>query len=173
MTDTVSSVRADRLELIPSSPALARAAHEDRVALGELLNCAISNRWPPELIAGELEPAADLVCDQPDLGHWSIWYAIDRAEHLLVGNVRFPSPPDERGVVEIRYAMADDERGKGYATEAVGAMSDWALGPGGAAAIRARVPVDNASAIRVLEKAGFTRARAHDGGDELIYERVN
>lgn len=164
------SVHAERLELVASTPAVARAAHEDRVALGELLNCAVSNRWPPELVGEALEPIADEVSDAPERGPWTLWYAVDRSSHLLVGNVRFHGPPTG-GAVEIRYAMADDERGKGYATEAVREISAWALAQPTVTRILARVEPENVGAIRVLEKAGFERCDEGDA-DAVVYERV-
>ena len=165
---TAQPLTTGRLELVPSTPAIAQAAHEDRVALGELLNCAISNRWPPKLVAESLESTADAVCDDPEVGPWSIWYAIDRTQHLLVGNVRFDSPPKADGSVQILYAVADDNYGKGIATEAVTTISEWALDQAGVSTVQAFVDVDNPPGVRVLEKAGFT-AKGREG-DQFRYE---
>lgn len=165
----IRPVPTERLELVPSTPTIAQAASEDRVALGEILNCAISDRWPPQIIHEALEEVADQVCDQPETGPWSIWYAIDRTEHMLVGNVRFQGPP-EGGEVELLYAMADDMYGKGFATEAVGALSDWALAQSGVHKLVAMVEPGLDGAVRVLEKSGFAEAGTGPEG-RLRYER--
>ncbi|MEM9083106.1 MAG: GNAT family protein [Planctomycetota bacterium] len=161
----VVTLKSERLELVPSSPSISRAAPEDRIALGEMLNCAISDRWPAELIARELEPVADQVEDDPDQGVWTIWYAVDREEHVLVGNVRFASPPSA-GEVEVIYAMADDMYGRGYATEAVASVCGWALGQSGVNCVYAMVNPENAGAIRVLEKAGFAKSTTQTPGEQ-------
>jgi RimJ/RimL family protein N-acetyltransferase len=50
-----------------------------------------------------------------------------------------------------------DERGKGYATEALVAASRWALATGGIQRAWLTANTDNLASVRVAEKAGFTR----------------
>jgi RimJ/RimL family protein N-acetyltransferase len=56
----------------------------------------------------------------------------------------------------LGYALAPEVWGRGYATEAVGAMVTAAFGLSDVAEIDASVQVDNAASRRVLEKAAFS-----------------
>ena len=75
---------------------------------------------------------------------------------VLIGHVGL-SPA--RGSVEVGYAVEQQLQGKGLATEAVEAMSRWALIDLALPEVLGIVAVDNVRSCRVLEKAGF----AHDG----------
>ncbi|MDQ7798769.1 MAG: GNAT family N-acetyltransferase [Candidatus Edwardsbacteria bacterium] len=71
----------------------------------------------------------------------------------LIGHVGF-SPAENS--VEIGYAIEEKLQGKGYATEAVRAMSGWAVGELGLPEILGIVAGGNAKSCRVLEKAGYS-----------------
>lgn len=72
-----------------------------------------------------------------------------------IGNAAFKSPPTKDGVVEIAYGIAPEHRGKGYATEAARALTEYAFQSGGVKVVRAHtLPEPNAS-TRVLTKCGF------------------
>jgi ribosomal-protein-alanine N-acetyltransferase len=93
----------------------------------------------------------------------------------LIGHVGL-SPFD--GQVEIGYAIEDKHQGKGFASDAVRAMSDWALLHFELPRILGIVATDNASSCRVLERAGFILAtesmKTLNGRPGLVrrYERV-
>ena len=93
----------------------------------------------------------------PAPGPWTHGFAVvERATGAVVGNGGFKGPPDADGVVEIAYGLAPAHRGRGYAREAVRALSDYALGAGGACRVRAHTRPDNAASARVLVVCGFT-----------------
>lgn len=56
---------------------------------------------------------------------------------------------------EIGYGVRPAARGKGLATEALTAVSRWALSTGGLQRAWLRVSVGNAASMRVAQKAGF------------------
>lgn len=60
-------------------------------------------------------------------------------------------------VADVGYALRRDEWGKGYATEAAGALVEFALGPLGMHRVWATCDVRNARSARVLEKVGMRR----------------
>lgn len=74
----------------------------------------------------------------------------------LIGHVGL-SPA--RGSVEIGYAIEQRLQGKGFATEAVAAMSRWASSALSLPEILGIVAAGNVQSCRVLEKAGFLRHR--------------
>lgn len=81
---------------------------------------------------------------------------------------------------EIFYYLASEEREKGYGTEVVALLVDYAFNHLNLHKVWAKVHADNRASIRVLEKNGFTlagRLRDHvwsDGKyvDELFYELI-
>jgi ribosomal-protein-alanine N-acetyltransferase len=72
--------------------------------------------------------------------------------HELIGHVGLSGTDDG---VEIGYAIEEKYQGKGYATEAVRAMSDWAVSKLSLPHVLGIVAGDNKASCRVLEKAGY------------------
>lgn len=57
----------------------------------------------------------------------------------------------------LGYWMAADEQGQGLATEAIGAVLDFAFGVAGLHRIQAAIMPRNERSLRVIEKLGFRR----------------
>ena len=114
------------------------------------------------LVSDEVSPAwlAQLHTSEAE-DPWVHGFAIvHREERLVVGNVGFKGPPDDHGVVEIGYGIVSAFEGRGYATEAADACSDFAFADGRVRLVRAHTrPTKNAS-TRVLEKCRFIRTGA-------------
>jgi RimJ/RimL family protein N-acetyltransferase len=82
----------------------------------------------------------------------------------LIGHVGL-SPA--RGSVEIGYAIDDDCQRKGFASEAVRAMTQWGLANLALPEVLGIVGTDNAGSRRVLEKAGFVKR--DDESTRIVY----
>ena len=82
---------------------------------------------------------------------------LDRAGNRIVGSIALFHADWEVRSAEIGYGVSGDERGKGYATEALVALSQWALATGGIQRAWLTANTDNVASVRVAEKAGFTR----------------
>jgi len=65
-------------------------------------------------------------------------------------------PLEDLGL-EIFYSLAPGSWGRGYATEAAGAVLAYALGPLGLPEVLAEVDEGNAASIAVIERLGMTR----------------
>jgi len=74
----------------------------------------------------------------------------------LVGDVGLSPDQHDRGVIKIGYTIDPEFQGKGYATEAVEALVDYAFDALGASVIRAFASAENLPSIRVAEKVGLT-----------------
>ncbi|MFD4908906.1 GNAT family N-acetyltransferase [Kitasatospora purpeofusca] len=79
--------------------------------------------------------------------------AEDPARAVPIGNAALGLVPYRAAT--IGYALRRDVWGSGYAGELVALLRDFAFGPLGVYRLEARVDVDNAASIRVLERAGF------------------
>ena len=88
---------------------------------------------------------------------WSLSFTVvDRATGSTVGGCAFKGPPDADGMVEVAYGTDERHRGRGYATEAAGALVRFAFASGRVRIVRAHCKPDNVASARVLAKCGFT-----------------
>lgn len=83
----------------------------------------------------------------------------------LIGHVGLSAA---RNSVEIGYAIGDAHQGKGFASEAVGAMTQWGLSELRLPEVLGIVGAENTGSCRVLEKAGYVRVGELDAA-RLIY----
>lgn len=92
----------------------------------------------------------------PNLAGWMAWYWIyetSGASHL-VGGGGFKGAPVQ-GAVEIGHETRPCLRGRGFATEAVGAQVAWALEQPGVHRVLSETEAGHRASIRVLRKLGF------------------
>ena len=89
---------------------------------------------------------------------WTYGFAVvHREDGCVMGSAGFKGPPDENGAAEIAYAIVPAYEGRGFATEAAGALVTFALADERVRVLRAHtLPEPNAS-TRVLTKCGFER----------------
>jgi ribosomal-protein-alanine N-acetyltransferase len=80
------------------------------------------------------------------------------AEGRLVGHVeaRQPKQAMPPGVFELGISIFEADRGKGYGTDAVAALTDLLLDEYGAHRVQASTDVLNAAMRAVLERLGYT-----------------
>jgi ribosomal-protein-alanine N-acetyltransferase len=77
----------------------------------------------------------------------------------VIGEIGFTGPPKERAVM-IGYAIVPSARRQGYATEAIRAVTDWALAQPGVEDVRAHTLPANEPSARALLRAGFAELDA-------------
>ena len=86
-----------------------------------------------------------------------------------VGNLCFKGIAKD-GAVEIGYGIYEGYEGRGYMTEAVTAMTLWALALPSVTRVEAETDPDNAASQRVLEKAGFVpNGLTGEEGPRFVY----
>ncbi|MDR1437065.1 MAG: GNAT family N-acetyltransferase [Candidatus Symbiothrix sp.] len=87
-----------------------------------------------------------------------------------MGRACFKGEPDENHQVEIGYGTDEKFRNRGYMTEAVKAMCEWAFSQPGVEAVIAETAPDNQASHRVLEKCGLSRFKQSNGS---VWWRLN
>lgn len=112
----------------------------------------------------------DQLRDHPEQSRWWTYLVIHRADSALIGMAGYKGPPDDQGVVEIGYGIANDYRGRGYATEAARALiGDAFTDPQVSAVIAHTMPEENPS-TSVLSKVGMVRdGEMIDPEDGLVW----
>ncbi len=90
----------------------------------------------------------------PEQWEWYAIWMIELKDGTHIGELCFKGV-DKSGSAEIGYGIVENYRGRGYATEAVTAVVDWAASQDGVKQIEAETEESNLASKRVLEKAGF------------------
>lgn len=159
-------LRAERLDLY--------CLTAEELELAELIDRPFAN--PHGVYSTENLPRVNRVADVREHPKHIRWYyriMVDRARKQAVGSISFHAPPDATGMVEIGLGVAEAERGKGYAAEALAAMWDWACTQSAVKTLRYTVSPDNAASIALIAKFGFPLVGQQvddEDGIELIFE---
>lgn len=87
-----------------------------------------------------------------------------------VGQCGYKGPPDADGTVEIAYMVEADHQGRGYATEAAWALTDYAFSHPEVRMVRAHTAPEPNASTRVLGKCGFRKiGEIIDPEDGLVW----
>ena len=154
----MTSISTPRLELVPATPGLVRAAIAGRAPLAEALGAMVPPSWPPEFLD---EPALQFTLDRltrhPAEAGWWMYFVLRRehgAPRALIGSGGYKGPPAD-GTVEVGYGIVSEQRRRGYATELTrGLLSRAFVLPGVRRAIAETLP-ELVGSIGVLQKCGF------------------
>jgi len=157
-----------RLRLFPATTDLVRAEMRDRETLARLLGAAVPADWPPEMLTDALPWfLAQLTADRANAG-WLAWYGVvDGETPVLAASGGFMGPP-VAGVVAIGYSVLPAYREKGYGTEMMAALIDWAFAQPGVTHIVAEALPENTPSVRLLGRLGFVEV---GDGAEAGYRR--
>jgi RimJ/RimL family protein N-acetyltransferase len=108
----------------------------------------------PDGIAGWLASGVHLMRESGAGVHLMM---LDRASGSITGGISLFHTDWEVRSAEIGYGVRSDRRGKGFATDALVALTRWALTDGGMQRVWLTANTDNIASVRVAEKAGFLR----------------
>jgi [ribosomal protein S5]-alanine N-acetyltransferase len=150
------TLRTERLRLVFLDPALTRIAVERRADVEALIGGVIPSTWRATGFKDFLPVYLRQLERQGDTQGWGIWLIMAPADDSLDGDAGFNGPPDERGQVETAFTVMPHFRNRGYASEAVRALVDWALGQPGVTAVIASCDPGNIASQRVLSRAGLS-----------------
>ena len=99
---------------------------------------------------------ANFIASDPDRPGW-FQYAVERtADGVHIGDVGVNLHPN-RMQAEIGFTMAPAYQGRGYASEAVGAVLDRLFTVQGVQRVSAECDARNTASARLLERVGFRR----------------
>jgi RimJ/RimL family protein N-acetyltransferase len=86
---------------------------------------------------------------------YTFWIVIDRERNVIVAELGFKGEPNYRGEIEIGYGTMPAERGKGYMSEALSGMIEWAKARPDITGILAETDRENLASIRIVQKNHF------------------
>ena len=91
---------------------------------------------------------------KPSQHAWfTYWLVVIKEENVGAGMLGFKGYPDDKGSTEIGYGIAPAYQNRGYMSEAVKALIDWAFSHDYCKVITA-TEVENPASNRLLEKVG-------------------
>lgn len=94
----------------------------------------------------------------------TLWTIVLRSANKMVADLCIVDEPNELGEIEIGYGTYAAEQGKGYMTEAVGGLIQWARQQASVKAIVAGTDKTNIASYTILQKNGFIRSGETETG---------
>jgi ribosomal-protein-alanine N-acetyltransferase len=168
----------NRLELVPATVALCDAESRGAAALAMTLGAKVPRSWPPPVFeADDVDRIRGRLIADPMAADWTLHYVLRRAgsgvgRPVLVGVAGYDGPPNADGVVEIGYAIAEEYRRQGYATEAVTALLGRAFADSRVRVVAATTYTTLRASIGVLKKTGFTQVSRDAESGVVRFERT-
>lgn len=92
---------------------------------------------------------------EKDLIWFRLWNIVHKNDDKCIGGICFKGPANENGEVEAGYGIADEYQNKGYGTEAISKITEWALQQEGIKAVIAETEKDNIASHKLLKKVGY------------------
>ena len=168
-------INTARLTMTAATVAIARAEIEDRPEFARMLGASVPDNWPTESAADVLPLFLGWLEAAPDAVGWFGWYALANVEGsdlpVLVAGGGFLGPPND-GTVVIGYSVLPQYQGRGYATEMVIGLVNWATLQAGMERITTETEWANPSSVRVLTKSGFACLGPGEAPDSQRFEFV-
>ncbi len=150
------TLETKRLQLIPFSLDLKKAAISDRARLVEMLGVYVPEHWPGPDLVEALPFFVENMEKAPSEPAWD-WIAIHTSDQVVTGDIGFMGGPDQGGVVEVGYSIVPEYRNQGYATEMARGLIAWAFQEKDIKLVTAPCLDNNIGSIKVLEKVGMHR----------------
>ncbi|RCH54469.1 N-acetyltransferase [Mucilaginibacter hurinus] len=163
------TIKTERLKIIPLTHQLLKLYLADRAAMERRLGLNLSAMQISATYKAELQDALlnfwlpQTLADPNKYQWFTTWEVILKLTNTSIGAIGFAGYPNERGESEIGYVIDEQQQRKGYAAEALQAMTKWFFSHDDAKAIIANVPTDNTPSQKVLEKCNFTCFYKNDG----------
>lgn len=170
-------IKTDRLRLIPLDAAMLADLQAGRLVLEQRLGLNPSTMEISPGMAAEIEEAMefwrDFTINHPADYRWGTnWEIVLDAEKVSIGGIGMGGPPNQEGQVTVGYHIDVRHHRKGYASEALAALRDWALQQPHCTAMVAFTPVENLPSQKVLRKCGFTLVdEVEEAGMQCYYWR--
>lgn len=167
-------INTERLYLLPATSKLYLLELHDRPAFATTLNAHVPEEWPPDQITPEVIEDFIGRIQARERKLWSFYWVLRQKnpeQTVLIGSGGFLA--HENGTLEIGYSVLDAYHGRGYATEAVQSMIQWASSSLKRDSIVAYTYPHLKASIRVLEKNGFILKGKGPEEGTIAYEFLN
>jgi len=87
----------------------------------------------------------------------TLWTGISKSERKMIGDLCIYGEPGAEGEIEIGYGTYDEFQGRGFMTEMVGGIIEWAKKQPRIKSIVASTEKANTASFKVLQKNNFVQ----------------
>jgi ribosomal-protein-alanine N-acetyltransferase len=176
----MASIRSQRLELVSISPDFIEALLAERRRDAEAeATLTLPDGWPGSHDGGFLRFRLRQMREEPEIQEWFVYAVVlPDGERPMIGHAGFHGPPGVNAIkapdaVEVGYSIFEPYRRRGYATEVVHALIDWASHEHGIRRFIASISPENVPSLALVRRLGFKHTGQHwdeEDGEELEFE---
>ncbi|MBP9187290.1 MAG: GNAT family N-acetyltransferase [Bacteroidia bacterium] len=161
-------IETERLKLIPLNHQQVELLKQKPKVLAQLLGTTYQPfQHAPETINDHIEAIEfwlhNTKLNPANFEWFTNWEIILKSENVTIGGIGFTGTPDELGETEVGYGIDIRYFNKGFATEALAAIMQWAFKHEKLSAIKANTLINHIASQKVLIKNGFERVDVQTG----------
>jgi RimJ/RimL family protein N-acetyltransferase len=153
----------NRIKLINCDRALIAKILESDEALADYLKIKVPSKWS-EFGSVIFKYTLEQITLNPEAQKWCAYIPILMTENILIGSCGYKGVPDDSGMVEIGYEVAEQYRKRGLATEMADMLIKKAFENGQVQKVWAHTLPHYNESTSVLIKNGFNKI------DEIVDE---
>lgn len=153
----MKKIATDRLYLIPFTIEICEELLQGNTTILSQYGLKPSIDWPDEDMLETLPRILINLKKVPAPSGFESWMIIKRDNDMIIGDIGFKGVPNLGSAVDIGYGITLNERRKGYASEAIAGLIQWAFSQPSVKLITAQSLLDNTGSAKTLEKQGFKR----------------
>jgi len=163
MEPSLTALTTTRLHLLKLSQQQLELSLSDLPKLEEQLDMTIAHEFFTERVQRAIRMKVEKMraVDVSQHGWFTYWLIIIKEENIGAGMLGFKGYLNEEGSTEFGYGIDSAYQNKGYMSEAVKALADWAFSNPFCKVITA-TEVYNAASKRLLEKLGATQTEDNE-----------
>ena len=162
-------IETERLIIKTFTEELCEAAMTGNDSIYKKINIIPNVEWPEQDLKEAMNVFMELIRGNGITGYGS-WILLDKGNHII-GSAGFVGEPVD-GVIEIGFGIIPSQQNKGYCTEAVNALIEWAKQQGKVKEIISYCKNDNVKSKGVLDKTGFKRIGNEKGLIKWVYKGI-
>jgi RimJ/RimL family protein N-acetyltransferase len=173
-------IRSERLQLVSMSPDFIEALLDERRPEAEAIGgFKLPDGWPDAHDRGFVALRLRQMRERPEIQEWFVYaIVLPNGDRPMIGHAGFHGPPGINAVkdadaVEVGYMILEPYRRRGYATEVVRTLLDWASNKHGIQHFIASISPGNEASLALVRRLGFQEFGRHwdeEDGEELEFE---
>jgi len=163
-------IESERLRMIPLTHELLQLLHIGRAAMEQALGLTPSHWQVDEFYQKEIDDAMvnfwlPKTLANPNAFKWyTDWEIVLKSTNTAIGGMGFNGEPNEHSEAEVGYMIEKGHQNKGFATEALQLLINWAFTDNRVKSVIVHTYQDNLPSTRILVKCGFEEVKKDEEG---------
>jgi len=143
-----------RIHLINCDSQILNQILEGNATLAKGLNINVPTNWS-EYGTPIFKYSLEKIVLNPESKIWWTYLPVEIKTNTLIGSCGYKGPPNELGMVEIGYEVAEEKRNRGFATEIAQLLIQQAFLDDSVRTIQAHTLAEENASTKVLRKCNF------------------